>query len=109
MLGVKEKDFLAPFSLANIQTYLLIAARAKAFGVSDIESVFEKILTQAVEETTINREPVSRQTKQATPCPLCGAPVRVMPVNITKCTRVGGGYTKMKYCSNEQCPYTEMI
>lgn len=110
-------DALQPFSSADIQLVITMMDRLEEYGIpaDDIADV----LRQKVAELRASVEPapgsarknVKRQltrNKIRLKCPDCGAPVNVAPVNVSKCTNVGGGYHSVLMCSSSDCRFTEM-
>jgi len=41
-------------------------------------------------------------------CPECGRTVKVSPVNISRCTNIGGPWKSSIECTNKACRYTEL-
>ncbi len=57
------------------------------------------------------RRPQRRRVKITAPttsikCPDCGAPVRILPVNVSKCTNIGGEFQTSVHCLQAGCHYS---
>ena len=46
--------------------------------------------------------------KNADRCPVCRWPVKISPVNISRCTNIGGPWKTSLECLNKTCRYTEL-
>ena len=41
-------------------------------------------------------------------CPACQGPVKITPVNVSRCTNIGGPWKSSIECLNKTCRYTEL-
>lgn len=52
--------------------------------------------------------PVRKRLQSQPLCPHCGTALRISAVNVSRCTRVGGGWRSIGVCQNDQCLYSEL-
>lgn len=103
-------DFLAPFGAEHISLMQTIVARMRRFGLdpSAVESIINAYVHDEQQANLERSRPSRRASGHFGVCPDCGAYLKAMPVNRTRCTMVGGSYTMLIYCSNEECQYSRM-
>lgn len=117
-------DFLRPFSPAQIASMLTMAMEMETYGLTaaDVAQACREYMTNLQKEMEA-RQPLpdiqrSMTTKKLTkrqhepllrcPIPGCGSPVDISPVNVSKCTQVGGEWHSSLMCRNPRCRFTEL-
>lgn len=110
-----NKDFFAPYEPAEISTLKSMASRMMAYGLSP-EDVFA-MAEEAFEALKPKEEPKgqypfpigpSQPGRKSKLCPECGAELLITPVNVSKCTNIGGSWNSSMLCKNVDCRYTEL-
>lgn len=107
-------DALYPFSLAEKQLLLTIRDRAAEYGAAlddiaaAIEIEIEELKAAVVPAEKRPKKPTAPPARPETQCPLCGSTVAISPVNVSKCTRVGGSWKTSLMCKNKDCRFTEL-
>ena len=101
-------DFLRPYPLRKIMELHSLTLEMVRYGLT-AEEVLAACTTRIEEH--LAAAPVSTPAeppRPATVCPECGAAVRVAPVNVSKCTNVGGSWKTSLECINKNCRFTEL-
>lgn len=50
-----------------------------------------------------------RYSRQSLPrCSICGQEMDISPVNVSRCTNVGGNWLSIQVCRNKTCRHTEL-
>lgn len=104
-----HNDFFAPF--AGSATTLVVAAarRMLALGIGPQDVLDRHAVLMRAARATMAPASQARATRppRLARCPQCGARIRGMMVNRTRCTRVDGGYTRLHYCP--ACDWEEYL
>lgn len=61
------------------------------------------VLPGYVSEQRVRPAPAARHL-----CPLCGRPVTISAVNVSRCTNVGGAWRTSLVCSNVACRFADL-
>jgi predicted RNA-binding Zn-ribbon protein involved in translation (DUF1610 family) len=114
------EDFLHPFGEGKISIMLTIAMEMQSFGLTATEviEICKTHMKQRQEgmvaaENLLRKIPPSSPAEPAEPkneflCPDCRQRIIIRPVNVSKCTNIGGGWKTSLECINEKCRYTEL-
>ena len=106
-------DALLPFDLNQLQLVRVVMDRGLEYGAT-AEELYAAIIAR-LEATVADIQPatpllpVRADAPRPGPlCPECGALLAVSPVNVSKCTNVGGDWRTSLQCSNPACRFTEL-
>jgi len=104
--------FLAPFAGHNIAVVASVARQMLRLGIGPEEALERCAGHLERLKVSVGAAQPPSLPELAAPsgisCPECGLPVQITPVNISKCTNVGGGWKTSVICSNPRCRYTEL-
>ena len=126
MKKITEK-FFEPLSMANANMIPVIIDRLGLFGITidELEEMYKEYIAERRAEIQAKAEEIktgidaSILAAKAVPvatvkpasnslfCPVCGAPVKKLRVNISKCTRVSGNYKFAFMCTNLNCSHVK--
>ena len=95
-----EKD-MAVFSFRQHQDVLTYLSHLEASGWT-IEDAREWV--EGEKKRLANQS--NGTAFQAFPCPLCGKPMGLLPVNVGPGTAVRGGWRSVYLCQNQECMHT---
>jgi len=111
-------DFLRTFSMPQVallhtlalemETYGLTAADVIDLCVEKLESLRKPKESQKPEAITLKPKKRRKARLSDVRCPECQSFCEITPVNVSKCTRVGGSWKTSLMCSNEHCRFTEL-
>lgn len=108
-------DFLRPFSPTQVANLMTMALEMETYGLTATEVVAicgEYMELYGRMGVTRETNPVAAQPaiKNLTVprCPDCGAVVIISPVNVSRCTNVGGDWKTSLQCTNKSCRFTEL-
>ena len=116
------KKFFDPLSITQANMIPVLLDRMQLFGIDfdELEEMYDEWMTvkrcelqkQAQDFEFMVTKPITTpqpvlQERSLNKCKKCGSKVRIYNVNISKCTMVGGGYTKAFQCMNKHCRHTE--
>lgn len=110
-------DFLRPYSQAQIGDILTLALEMRTWAltpddvIAAVNDYFEAVVARhGVKEQApdVAAVPAGKKKALAVDCPQCGGSVAVSPVNVSRCTAVGGEWHTSLQCSNPQCRFTEL-
>jgi len=110
-------DFLRAYSPGQVSFIQTIASEMEVFGLSsrdllDICNDYLAALAQKNKKIPGN-SPIGPPVKNVKPasfsaCPECGRGLRISPVNVSKCTNIGGKWKTSLECKNPTCRFTEL-
>lgn len=102
-------DFLRPFNSDQVAMLGVLAAEMEAYGLSagDVAAMCREYNADLRARMLANPPP-KPTNKLGQVCPECGAPVQISPVNVSRCTNVGGNWRTSLMCSKSACRYTEL-
>ncbi len=100
------EDFLYPFTPGQMTMLHTLALRMREFGLTadDVHT----IVVEAVHKPKLLQKKELRPPVEPALCPDCGAMIDKRLVNVSRCTQVGGGYTHIVVCRNDDCAYTQL-
>jgi len=105
-------DFLRPFSGAQIEQLHSYALHMQKFGITPgeaaafaRESIMDRVSKAMMNTHMVHGPGVAPVIPR---CPVCGGMLAIKRVNVSKCTRVGGGYHTSVMCERDECRFTEM-
>lgn len=113
------KDFFNPFSESQAFFAATIATRMNEFGITaddviDMIHILVSQRKQAYDEVMkISEKEIKERNKKEVVnhklrCPECDSRLRLTPVNVSKCTNIGGAWKTSIMCQNAACKYTEL-
>jgi len=112
------EDFLRPYSGAQVSQLMTLALEMETFGLTAADVIvicggyFAALsAAQDVSQIAVSRAMVPQRPAgppAAVPCPVCGRPLKISPVNVSKCTNVGGAWRTSLMCSGDTCRFTEL-
>lgn len=114
------QDFLRPFPAAKIMDIhgLMIHMRACGLDAAEVESACQEFIKKLVSDLppdATNTRPAPGETKvilASSPgvsfCPECKSFVIIKPVNVSRCTNIGGPWKTSLECTNDRCRFTEL-
>jgi len=108
------EDFLRPFSLPQVALLHTLALEMETYGLTSadvIDICTEKF--EAIKATSNAKKSKAPQQKRRTRlsnfrCHECNTFCEIAPVNISKCTAIGGSWKSSIVCSNPACRFTEL-
>lgn len=97
-------DFLRPFTLSQVTEIHNLALHMQTYGMSavDVIDVCAEYINDHISNSPqcqLPAESVEPREQAKIACPDCGSPLRMSPVNISKCTNIGG-----KWRTSLECP-----
>jgi len=103
-------DFLRPFTPAQVSNMMALAMEMETYGVTphDVVAICQEYMDDLVKTGVAEKTPPFRSTVPLPPCPECGGALVVSPVNVSKCTNIGGLWNTSVMCENPDCRYTEL-
>jgi hypothetical protein len=99
------KDFLRPFSTAEVMQLQTLAMEMETYGVTAVDVL---AMCREYFEGMRPKHAAPGQTPQPEVCPECGSGLSEKPVNVSPCTNIGGGWRSVLICQNDLCLYTEL-
>jgi len=102
-------DFLRPFSEQQKVMLLTLAIEADTFGLNmnDIVVILQKDFESRAHLTETALPPRKKAPPVLT-CHECGSLLILRPVNISRCTNIGGNWKTSLECGNRACMYTSL-
>lgn len=109
MMSKTTEDFLRAWSMPQVAILHTLALEMESYGLTAAEVV--KICAKKLE--TGRTGPQHRSPARSMPrrprCPECqNDSVEVTPVNVSRCTNIGGNWRTSIVCHNPQCRFTEL-
>lgn len=108
-------DFLRSFSLPQVALLHTLAMEMETYGLTASEVIdlcVIRLEAGRVEKThdvpTTPSRKKRRQHLSSVRCPECGERVKIIPVNVSKCTNIGGPWKSSLMCGNDKCRWTEL-
>jgi len=109
-------DFLRSFSLPQVALLHTLALEMETYGLAASEVI--DLCVERLELGRVEKEaprPASspqrrkrRPRLSSVPCPECGEYVEITPVNVSKCTAIGGPWKSSLICGNSKCRWTQL-
>lgn len=108
--------FIAPFFGQHLPLVAAVAKQMIAYGIGPEEALIRyqacmdamQALSVAPRVSVAAGKDQPALSISAPICPECGAAVRISPVNVSKCTNVGGEWRSSISCLNQTCRFTEL-
>jgi hypothetical protein len=103
---------LDAFSIGTLKSVLTILtmARTKKFPLEKLERFISHYIRQHIDTVRLRAEvkkPLRPGDRALKRCSQCGHPAKILPVNVSASTQVGGDYKIAFMCNNEKCLHTE--
>lgn len=99
-------DFFGPFAGPAVAIAAAAARRMLDLGLSPDQVLARYAALMRAARAGMRPERPAGPVRLAR-CPQCGARLHAMRVNVTRCTRVGGGHSHMSWC--EHCDFEEYL
>lgn len=107
-------DFLAPYTSSMIGTLQMLAMEMQTFGLdaTDVIALTKEYFNEIAEQVATDKPSLPHgkpnKLRPVVLCPVCRSMVSITPVNVSKCTNVGGPWKTSLMCSNADCRFTEL-
>lgn len=111
-------DFFRPFSEEQAFFAATIAKRMDEFGLDpvDVVAMIDALAAQRRDDQDNARTQIKilradadkKAINSHLKCPKCGDAIKLFPVNVSKCTAIGGPWQTSIMCRNEGCMFNEL-
>ncbi|MFA6135479.1 MAG: hypothetical protein WC869_15815 [Phycisphaerae bacterium] len=112
-------DFLRPFSPAQVMALHTQALHMRQFGmtaddaIAACEEYIENMIANAPPPPVNARAPGGGEAIPPPPsrlpeCPECNSFMTISPVNVSRCTNIGGDWKSSLQCRNPDCRFSEL-
>lgn len=112
------EDFLRSFSLPQVALLHTLAMEMETYGLTASEVIdicVERLEAERSANPPESHNPQNNKSRKkrrprlsSVPCPQCGEMLEITPVNVSRCTNIGGPWKSSLLCSSPQCRFTEL-
>ena len=88
------------WTTAQLQNAAALLDMASSSGTTTVDDLAQSVAREVARRTSPLNQPPSF------PCPQCGYILRISPVNVSRCTRVGGQWKSIIQC--DACGYDQL-
>lgn len=107
-------DFFRPYSPDQVSALMSLALEMEVYGLTAADVItlakeyFSELSGRSRSHNAINNHIHVGKSADPRICPDCGYPVVIQPVNVSRCTNIGGAWRSSLVCSNATCRFTEL-
>jgi hypothetical protein len=89
---------------------MTLATEMETYGLTaeDVIDICQEYLKEFIAASDPKSDKLYRPIVVPCPTPGCGHPLEISPVNVSRCTNVGGEWKTSLVCSNPDCRFTEL-